>query len=393
MGENVATIPVGLLYSHSGPYAHMGTEMMKGAILAIEEINASDLGFRLSPVIADPGGDPERYEAAFINMIRQQQVVHIVGCYTSASRKQVLPHLARNNVLLWHPARYEGFEACENIIYAGAAPNQHVVPLARYMIEAIGRDVFCVGTNYIWTWETNRVLREIVGAAGGSIIGERVIAFGNTDVAHLVDAVLEKRPQAIFNTLVGETSYAFVRAWHAARVRYGLDIPILSCSLNEHELKLIGPDASVGHISTTTYFASLDRPENHAFVQRYRRRFGADQTPFNDAEASYVSIMLLGRAIARAGSASVSEVQEAVYCDRFEAPHGPIWLDRATNHSYHIPRIAISRPGFEFNVFWEADAPVRPDPYLINLDVNAIASGALGHANRSRKASHLRVVK
>lgn len=393
MHRNVEEIPVGLLYSSTGSYAHMGSEMVKGALLAIEEINAADFGFRLTPIGADPGGDPERYEAACAEMINRQGVTHLVGCYTSASRKQVLPQLIRSNALLWHPARYEGFEACENIVYVGAAPNQHVVPLARHMIETIGADVFCVGSNYIWTWETNRVLREIVEAAGGAILGERVIALGDTDIAHLVEAILERRPPVIFNTLVGETSYAFFRLWEEARKRHGLDIPILSCSLSEPELKLIGREASIGHTTSSVYFSSVDRPENLSFVERYRRRFGAGRSPFSDAEASYVCVMLLGRAIGRAGRASVAAVLDAAYKDRFEAPNGAVWLDPANNHCYLTPRIARSRDDFSFDVFWQSEAPVRPDPYLARLDLGDFDRSEMHAMNRGQRAPYLRVVK
>jgi urea transport system substrate-binding protein len=393
MKTPVEEIPVGLLYSRSGPYAHMGAEMINGALLAIEEINSSDFGFRLAPISVDPGGDPERYEAACAEMINRQKVTHIVGCYTSASRKQVLPQLARSNALLWHPARYEGFEACENIVYVGAAPNQHVVPLARHMIGSIGRDVFCVGSNYIWTWETNRVLREIVETAGGSIVGERVVAFGDTDITHLVDAILEKRPAVVFNTLVGQTSYAFFRVWEEARRLHGLSIPILSCSLSEPELKLIGPEASVGHVTSSVYFDTVDREENRSFVERYRRRFGASRSPFSDAEASYVSVMLLGRAIRRAGRPGITAVLDAAYRDRFEAPHGAVWLDPKNNHCYLTPRLATSRADFHFDVFWQAEAPVRPDPYLARLDPVGLAETELQSGNRSHKAPYLRVVR
>jgi branched-chain amino acid transport system substrate-binding protein len=280
MRDTVHEIPVGLLYSRSGPYAHAGAEMINGAMLAIEEINSGGFGFRLAAVGVDPGGDPGRYEAACLDMVNRRGVRHIVGCYTSASRKQVLPHLSRYNALLWHPARYEGFEACENIVYVGAAPNQHVVPLARHMIEALGRDVFCVGSNYIWTWETNRVLREIVEAAGGSILGERVVALGDTDIDHLIETIVRMGPPVVFNTLVGETSYAFLRAWDRARRRHGLATPMLSCSLSEPELRLVGPRAATGHTTSSVYFASICREENRRFVDRYRRRFGTEHFPF-----------------------------------------------------------------------------------------------------------------
>lgn len=393
MTRRVDDIPVGLLYSSSGPYAYMGSEMVKGALLAIDEINASATDFRLVPIAVDPKGDPEIYYRSCADLISRHKVQHIVGCYTSAARKQVLPLLARSDVLLWHPARYEGFEACENIVYVGAAPNQHVVPLAKYTLDSIGRDLFCVGTNYIWTWEMNRVLHEILPAAGGRVLGERVIPFGDTDVAHLVEAAVESRPDAVFNTLVGESSYAFLRAWNAARRCRGHDIPILSCSLSEPELQAIGNGASEGYVTCSTYFASLKRRENLSFVSRYRGRFGADRMPFSDAEASYVSIMLLGRSIARAGTPSVRAVLESVYLDRFEAPQGPIWIDPANNHCFQTPRIGLSRPGFGFDVVWEAGEPIRPDPYLARLAPEEFenAPGAMDAPVPRRH--HLRIVK
>jgi branched-chain amino acid transport system substrate-binding protein len=389
-------IPVGLLYSSSGPYGYMGSEMLKGALLAIEEVNAASSTFALVPTIIDPKGDPEVYEQACSTLIRKHRAQHIVGCYTSASRKQVRPVIERADALLWHPARYEGFEACENVIYVGAAPNQHVVPLARHLIDRIGRDLVCVGTNYIWTWEMNRVLREILRAVGGEVLCERVVNFGTTDIGHLVDAVLEHRPAAVFNTLVGRSSYIFLRAWDRARREHGLDIPILSCSLSEPELKVIGAGAAAGHISCASYFASLDTPENKDFVARYKARFGATQTPFSDAEASYVSIMLLGRAIARAGTASVSDVRAALYADRYAAPCGPVRVDPGNNHCYQTPRIGRSRSDFGFDVFWEAPEALRPDPYLARLSPDLSDSDMaepVGTRPRPETVSHLRVVK
>ncbi len=173
---------------------------------------------------------------------------------SQASRKQVIPIVERTERLLWHPARYEGFESSDNVIYVGAAPNQHVVPLVRHMLDHISTDVFCTGSNYIWTWEMNRVIREIVTSAGGRVLAERLLELGETTVDHIVTEVIDRRPPAVFNTLVGESSYAFMRALHAAATRAGLSIPMLSCSLCEPELKLIGSAASVGCVTSSAYF-------------------------------------------------------------------------------------------------------------------------------------------
>ena len=389
------SIPLGLVFSQSGPYAMMAGEMRKSALMAIDEINQGDqFDFVFTPHLRDPGGVVAAYHTACDALIREDHVDHIVGCYTSASRKQVIPIVERTERLLWHPARYEGFESSENVIYVGAAPNQHVVPLVRHMLDQISGDVFCIGSNYVWTWETNRVVREIVTSAGGRILAERLLELGETAVDHIVKEIIERRPPVVFNTLVGESSYAFMRALHRAATRANLSIPMLSCSLCEPELKLIGSSASVGCITSSVYFESIDGPENHAFVARWKARYGADSNLSVDALSTYVCVMLLARAIRRAGSADVGAVRRAAANHRYDSPQGPVWVDPDNNHCFLTPRLARSVPGCQFEIFWEADAPERPDPYLSTLDLATIGTRLeKGNDAVTRRSTHLRVVK
>ena len=389
------SIPLGLVFSQSGPYAMMAGEMLKSAMMAIDEINQSDaFDFAFVPHLRDPGGVVSAYHTACADLIRDEHVDHIVGCYTSASRKQVIPIVERTERLLWHPARYEGFESSDNVIYVGAAPNQHVVPLVRYMLDHISGDVFCIGSNYVWTWETNRVIREIVTSAGGRILAERLLELGETAVDHIVKEIIDRKPPVVFNTLVGESSYSFMRALHAATTRAGLMIPMLSCSLCEPELKLIGSAASVGCLASSAYFESIEGSENHAFVARWKARHGADSTPSVDGQSTYVCVMLLARAICRAGSADVGAVRHAAANHRYDSPQGPVWVDPDNNHCFLTPRLARSVPGCQFKIFWEADAPERPDPYLSNLDPMAIGTGAeKSNDAMTKRSNHLRVVK
>jgi urea transport system substrate-binding protein len=389
------SIPLGLVFSRSGPYAMMAGEMRKSALMAIDEINESDaFDFTLAPHLRDPGGVVAAYHTACHELIRDEQVDHIVGCYTSASRKQVIPIVERTERLLWHPARYEGFESSDNVIYVGAAPNQHVVPLVRHMLDHISGDVFCIGSNYVWTWETNRVIREIVTNTGGRILAERLLELGETAIDHIVKEIIDRKPPAVFNTLVGESSYAFMRAFHAEAMRAGLSIPMLSCSLCEPELKLIGSAASVGCITSSAYFESIDGPENRAFVARWKARHGADSNLSVDGLSTYVCVMLLARAIRRAGSADVGAVRRAAANHRYDSPQGPVWVDPDNNHCFLTPRLARSVLGCQFKIFWEAEAPERPDPYLSNLDLAAIGTGAEKSNDAIMKRSnHLRIVK
>ena len=235
----------------------MGREILKSALMAVDEINNHpDFDFSFTAHVRDPRGVITEYHTVCDDLIRNTGVEHIIGCYTSASRKQVLPIVERTDRLLWYPARYEGFECSDNVIYVGASPNHNVLPLVRYMLDNISRHVFCVGSNYVWTWETNRVTRELVTAAQGSILAERLLELGEGAVDHIVDEIVRRKPPVVFNTLVGSSSYDFIRAFHAATTAAGLDIPMLSCSLCEPELKIVGP-ASAGCITSSAYFESI----------------------------------------------------------------------------------------------------------------------------------------
>lgn len=367
----------------------MGREILKAALMAVSEINDSaDFDFRIAAHVRDPHGVIAEYHTVCDDLIRNAGAAHIIGCYTSASRKQVLPIVERTDRLLWYPARYEGFECSDNVIYVGASPNHNVLPLVRYVLDNISRHIFCVGSNYVWTWETNRVTRELVTAAQGSVLAERLLELGESAVEHIVDEIVRRKPPVVFNTLVGSSSYDFIRAFHAATTSAGLAIPMLSCSLCEPELKIVGP-ASAGCITSSAYFESIHLPENRAFVDRWKASHGETSCPSVDGQSAYVAVHLLARAIQRAGTADIGEVRRAAAGYRYDSPQGPVWIDGDNNHCVLTPRLAVSTAQGQFDIFWEADAPVKPDPYLSQLDVAA-------HPSRDRSspnATHLRIVK
>lgn len=367
----------------------MGREILKSALMAVDEINASpDFDFALTAHVRDPRGIIAEYHTACDDLIRNTEVNHLIGCYTSASRKQVLPIVERTDRLLWYPARYEGFECSDNVIYVGASPNHNVLPLVRFVLDNISRHIFCVGSNYVWTWETNRVTRELVTAAQGSILAERLLELGESAVEHIVSEIVRRKPPVVFNTLVGSSSYDFIRAFHSATTAAGLDIPMLSCSLCEPELKIVGP-ASAGCITSSAWFESIRLPENRAFVARWKARHGEGSSPSVDGQSAYVAVYLLARAIQRAGTADIDEVRRAAVGYRYNSPQGPVWIDGETNHCVLTPRLAVSNAQEQFDIFWEAAAPVKPDPYLSQLDVAVLPSRNEALPN----APHLRIVK
>jgi len=392
------SIPIGVVFSVTGSYRTVGQEMLNGALLALEEVNNDPaFDFSFDPAIVDPGGEPTAYRSTCEELLRSRSMGHIVGCYTSSSRKEVIPAFEKFDALLWYPSHYEGFESNNNVIYTGASPNQHIIPLLRYMLRERGRLVYCVGSNYIWAWENNRILREIVQACGGTVVAEKYLPVGVTDVERIIGEIRATQPDFVFNTLIGESSYAFYRAYARAWAEDGVlgprrTPPVTSCSLSEPELISIGPEAAAGHIASSVYFQSIDRARNRSFVASYRARFGSDRVTSADAEASYVAVILLASAIREAGSTAIEQVKSALYRCPLEAPQGRVRVDPESNHSYLTPALGVSRADGQFDPIWVSREPVRPDPYLVWFDVNALAKELEISTENGSRRRHLRVV-
>ena len=369
MSERSA-IRIGLLFSTTGPYATIGCAMHNGSILAIDEINSDPaFPFTLEAIETNPEGRNTNYADMACRMLTKERLVHVVGCYTSSSRKEVLPYFEKYDGLLWYPSHYEGFESSEHVIYTGAAPNQHIVPLAEYLLKHCGTRSYCIGSNYIWAWENNKIMREAVYGAGGVVLAERYFPVGELDFNTVIAQIINSRPNFVFNTLIGVSAYAFFRAFRRAVEARGIDqprvFPIASCSLAEPELIEIGPAACAGHVSSSVYFESIKTATNLAFVASYGCRFPQAGPTSADAEASYLAIHLLARAIRRARSADPFAVRAALPHVAIDAPQGEVRVDRENRHCYLTPRIGVSNAAGGFNIIYEAARPVRPDPYLV----------------------------
>jgi len=244
-------IRIGLLFSSSGPYATISRTMLNGARLAIDEVNADPaFPFTLAAVTADPGGRNAEYAAAAQHFLAGERLVHVVGCYTSSSRKEVLPLFEKHDALLWYVCPYEGFEANPNVIYTGACPNQHLLPLFEHLLPVYGRRVYLPGANYIWGWGMNRAAREIVAEAGGAIVGERCLPIGDTDVDRIMAEVVARRPDFILSNMLGPSNHAFLQAMRDLGQRDPAfrpeHCPVVSCDLTECELPEIGFGAADG---------------------------------------------------------------------------------------------------------------------------------------------------
>jgi branched-chain amino acid transport system substrate-binding protein len=344
--------------------------MLNGALLALEQINNDpDFPFRLEGVFHDPGGNNARYAGAAQQMLADQHLVHVVGCYTSSSRKEVLPFFEKYDGLLWYPSHYEGFESSEHVVYTGAAPNQHIVPLAEWLLTYCGKTAYFVGSNYIWAWENNKIMREAVQAAGGRIHAERYFPVGETDFTSIIEQILAQRPSFVFNTLIGESAYAFFRQLRqitrAAGINQPRDLPVASCSLAEPELVEIGAEAAAGHISSSVYFETVQGSANRAFIEHYRTRFPDAGPTSADAESCYIAVQLLAQAIRAAATTDMAAIRSVVANLVLDAPQGRVCVDPDNRHCYLTPRIGVSNENFGFDLIYQAPGPVKPDPYLV----------------------------
>lgn len=362
---------IGLLFSTTGPYSTVARSMLNGALLGVSEVNASKArGLTLEPVIMDPAGMLARY-AEITTELLVGGIRQIVGCYTSISRKEVIPCLEKHDGLLWYPSHYEGFETANNVVYTGAAPNQHILPLVDYLTAQYGDRALCVGSNYIWAWENNRILREAMVSRGGTVLAERYLPVGDTNLAQLIEMIIKARPSFVFSSLIGDSGYAFFRQFRAACQKAGIDqaltIPVASCNLSEPELGEVGKDAVDGHISSSVYFSTLRNPVNDAFVRDYAAMFPDQPISSADAEASYIAVKLLAAALEEAETDEVAAVKTAVSGKRLHAPQGEVLVDGQTLHCYLTPRIGRSNVQGLFDIVMDAGEPVRPDPYLVNV--------------------------
>jgi branched-chain amino acid transport system substrate-binding protein len=359
---------IGVMFSTTGSYRVVARSMLNGALLAFREIAQAGGALTLEPIVVNPSGDLDRYRELSRELL-MGGIRHVVGCYTSSSRKEVIPCFEKHDGLLWYPSHYEGFESSDNVIYTGASPNQHVLPLVDYLASRVGKRAFCVGSNYIWAWENNRIFREALTARGGVVVAERYLSVGDTEFDQVISAILDQRPDFVFNNLIGTSTYAFFRAFRAACRARGIDqaaeIPVASCTLSEPELAEIGLDAIDGHLTSSVYFSSLDSPENATFVQAYAEAFPDMPAACADAEASYVAVKLLAAALEQADADDARSVRAAVANQRLAAPQGEVRIDPQTFHAWLTPRIGRSAVNGQFDVLLEARGPIAPDPYLV----------------------------
>lgn len=362
-------IRVGVLFSMSGVTSTIGRSQLQGTLLAIEEINTAGgiLGREVVPVAYDTQSKPAVYAELAERLIVQDRVNVIFGCYMSSSRKAVLPIVEKWNKLLFYPTIYEGFEFSSNIIYTGAAPNQNSVQLAEFMTANFGARVYLVGSDYIFPYESNRIMGELVLQRQGSDkVGERYVPLDATEIdyAPIFADIREKQPDFIFSTVVGDSAAAFYRAYADAGLN-PKQMPIASLTTSEAEISQMGNDVAAGHFTSAPYFQSIQSPTNLQCLERFRGKFGDAAVPNMCWEAAYFQVHLFANAFAKAGDDEIVRILPHILGSELDAPQGRIRVDANNHHTCLHPRIGVVNSKGQFTIVREATRAVHPDPYLV----------------------------
>jgi urea transport system substrate-binding protein len=358
-------IRVGILHSRTGPMKISEESMIDAEVMALTEINQSGglLGRQVEWVVADGRSDWPTFAREAERLIKDEKVSVIFGCWTSASRKSVKPVVEDNSHLLIYPMAYEGLEQSPNIVYTGAAPNQQVIPAVSWCYETLkARKFFLVGSDYIWPHCVNEIIKDQLKALGAECVGESYVLFGTDEVGDSVEAIKKANPDVIISTVVGDSNGPFYQQLHSAGIP-PQRTPVLSFSIAEDELRKLPLRVMVGDYAAWDYFQSIDRPENRAFVARFKAINGADRVTSDVIEAAYNSVYLWAQAVREAESEEVAYVLKSLRRQSLNAPEGIVSVDEETQHTWRPVYVGQIRADGQFDLVRNFDKPVRPIPY------------------------------
>ncbi|MBM4254599.1 MAG: urea ABC transporter substrate-binding protein [Deltaproteobacteria bacterium] len=369
-------IKVGILHSLSGTMAISETSLKDVALMAIEELNEKGgvLGRKIEPVVVDPASNWPLFAEKARELIQKEKVAVVFGCWTSVSRKSVLPVFEELNGLLFYPVQYEGEESSYNVFYTGAAPNQQAIPAVEYLMSDQGggaKRFVLLGTDYVYPRTTNKILRYFLTSkkVAEADIMEQYTPFGHSDyqtiVADIKKFATGKRT-AVISTINGDSNVPFYKELANQGLK-AEDIPVVAFSVGEEELRGIDTKPLVGHLAAWNYFMSIDTPENKDFIAKWKAYVkkhnlpGGDKRVTNDPmEATYIGIKMWAQAVKQAGTTDISAVRQAIGYQKVKAPSGfEIQMD-AENHHLHKPvLIGEVQENGQFQVVWKTPGPIK----------------------------------
>jgi len=368
------TIKVGVLHSLSGTMAISETTLKDTVLMMIDDQNKKGglLGKKLEAVVVDPASNWPLFAEKARELIQVKKTDVVFGCWTSVSRKSVLPVFEELNGLLFYPVQYEGEESSRNVFYTGAAPNQQAIPAVEYLMSKDGGEAkrwVLLGTDYVYPRTTNKILRAFLHAKGVSDadIMEEYTPFGHSDWQTIVTNVKkfasEGKKTAVVSTINGDANVPFYKELGNQGIK-AEDIPVVAFSVGEEELAGLDTTPLVGHLAAWNYFMSVDSPKNAEFIKQWQTFIKNPKRVTNDPmEAHYIGFKMWVQAVEQAGTTDVDAVRQAMYGQKVKAPGG---FDSVMNTNHHLSKpvmIGEIQSNGQFDIVWRTDGPIVGDAW------------------------------
>lgn len=363
---------IGLLFSLSGTTSIVEKGQHQAAQLEIEDINSKNPDVKFLSLTEDIRSDPNVAAKKAYKLLTKDKVDVLVGCYTSACRKAVLPVLERTGGTLFYPTLYEGMECHPNVFYCGTTPNQQVEWMLSWAIQNLGKRFVLIGSDYIYPRSTNEQVKKWIERAGGKIVLEKYLPLGCVEFAKLLEEIRKTSnlhtPFIIFSTLVGSSVSAFYRQYRSM----GFSFPIISPITGEREIEAMGIDAAKGHYCVSSYFQTIDNEKNNNFIKNYQLSFG-NEPICGVMEAAYIAISLIAKAyniIAVSSSKNKKNFYETVGEITLDAPQGNVMMDKQTQHLWLWSRIGLVNENGIIEIVWTSPGPIPPRPFIENAETD-----------------------
>lgn len=357
-------VKLGLLHSLTGTIAIAEASLVDTEKLAIDEINAKGgiLGRKIEPIVADGASNNARFAQKAKMLLEREKVAAIVGCYTSSSRKAVLPVLNRDKGLLYYPTYFEGEEDDSQVIYTSQGPTQSVTPSIEWLANEKGKKIYLVGSDYIYPRVCNKIAKATMKNLGCTLMGEDYIPLGNTEFSSIINKIKAAKPDAIYSTVVGGSNVAFYKQLKAAGID-GTSKPFLISTLvTEDQIDGIGRDNAKDFYSCMGYFQSIDNPVNKAFIKAFKDKYGQKRVIGDPMECAYNSVYFWKMGVEKAKSFKPDDVLAASPGLELSAPEGTVRIDK-TRYVWKKIRIGKALPDGQFEIVWESKGLVKPVPY------------------------------
>ena len=372
--EAANTIKIGVLHSLSGTMAISETTLKDSVLMMVDQLNKEGglLGKKVKAVVVDPASNWPLFAEKARELIQVNKVDVVFGCWTSVSRKSVLPVFEELNGMLFYPVQYEGEESSRNVFYTGAAPNQQAIPAVEYLMSEDGggaKRFVLLGTDYVYPRTTNKILRAFLSSKGitDKDIMEEYTPFGHSDWQTIVTNVKKFASEgiktAVVSTINGDANVPFYKELGNQGIK-AEDVPVVAFSVGEEELAGLDTTPLVGHLAAWNYFMSVDAPENEAFIKAWHAFIKDDKRVTNDPmEATYIGFKMWTQAVKQAGTTDVDAVRQAMYGQKVKNLTGGMAVMNTNHHLSKPVLIGEIQDDGQFEVVWETDGEVIGDAW------------------------------